>query len=81
LAAAVSRGLGIAHPCSFEARVIDGRGAPLSEPRDVLLQNSHIARIAPANTLEDIRNTRRIRDVIQRGRIIDRARLRQLGVR
>ena len=33
------------------ARVIDGRGAPLSEPRDVLLQNSHIARIAPANTI------------------------------
>jgi imidazolonepropionase-like amidohydrolase len=34
-----------------------------------------------ANPLDDIRNTRRIREVIQRGRIIDRARLRQLGVR
>jgi hypothetical protein len=33
------------------ARVIDGRGSPLSEPRDVLLQNAHIARIAPANTI------------------------------
>jgi imidazolonepropionase-like amidohydrolase/Tol biopolymer transport system component len=34
-----------------------------------------------ANPLDDIRNTRKIREVIQRGRIIDRARLRQLGVR
>jgi len=33
------------------ARVIDGRGSPLSDPRDVLLQNAHIARIAPANTI------------------------------
>jgi imidazolonepropionase-like amidohydrolase/Tol biopolymer transport system component len=33
------------------ARVIDGRGSPLSEPRDVLLQGSRIARIAPLHTL------------------------------
>ena len=34
-----------------------------------------------ANPLDDIRNTRRIREVIQRGRIIDRARLRNDGLR
>ena len=33
-----------------------------------------------ANPLEDIRNTRRIRAVIQGGRVIDRARLRREGV-
>jgi imidazolonepropionase-like amidohydrolase/Tol biopolymer transport system component len=34
-----------------------------------------------ANPLDDIRNTRRIREVIQRGRIVDRARLRNDGLR
>jgi len=33
------------------ARVIDGRGGPLSEPRDVLLSGSRIARIAPAGAI------------------------------
>ena len=33
------------------ARVIDGRGSPLSEPRDVLLENGRIARISAVNTI------------------------------
>lgn len=33
------------------ARIIDGTGTTLSEPRDVLVQNSHIARVAPAGTV------------------------------
>jgi imidazolonepropionase-like amidohydrolase/Tol biopolymer transport system component len=33
------------------ARVIDGRGSPLSEPRDVLVRNGRIDRVAPAGTL------------------------------
>jgi len=34
------------------ARIIDGRGAPLSAPSDVLLQGGRIARIAPAGTVQ-----------------------------
>jgi len=33
------------------ARLIDGRGSPLSEPSDVLLQGSRIARIAAVHTI------------------------------
>jgi Tol biopolymer transport system component/cytosine/adenosine deaminase-related metal-dependent hydrolase len=33
------------------ARVVDGRGAPPSEPRDVLIQQGRIARIGPAGSL------------------------------
>ena len=34
-----------------------------------------------ANALEDIRNTRRIRHVVQGGRVIDREKLRAAGIR
>jgi dihydroorotase-like cyclic amidohydrolase len=35
------------------ARVIDGTGSALSEPRDVLLDGGRIARIAPMNSIAD----------------------------
>ncbi|OFW10006.1 MAG: hypothetical protein A3H96_03370 [Acidobacteria bacterium RIFCSPLOWO2_02_FULL_67_36] len=34
------------------ARVIDGRGSPLSEPRDVLVRNGRIARVAPSGSID-----------------------------
>ena len=34
------------------ARIIDGRGAPPTPPRDVLVQSGHIARIGPSGTLK-----------------------------
>jgi hypothetical protein len=40
-----------------------------------------VSLLLDANPLEDIRNTRKIREVIQRGRIVDRAGLRQRGIR
>jgi imidazolonepropionase-like amidohydrolase/Tol biopolymer transport system component len=33
------------------ARVIDGKGSPLSEPRDLLIQSGRIARIGPSGTI------------------------------
>jgi imidazolonepropionase-like amidohydrolase/Tol biopolymer transport system component len=35
------------------ARVIDGRGSPLSQPSDVLVRDGRIVRIAPAGSIED----------------------------
>jgi imidazolonepropionase-like amidohydrolase len=34
------------------ARVIDGRGSPLSEPRDILVEGGRIARVAPLGTIQ-----------------------------